>query len=199
MKKVLFSLAALVCSTALFAQTDAKTAQVATSQPAQTGKKAADVVKFESETINLGKIKQDVPATATFIVTNVSKEPLIIEQANPTCGCTIGDYTKQPIAPGKTGIITATYNAKNLNAFEKHMTVKFAGVDEVKSITIKGEVLNPEEYAKLNPGASDGSVKIVPAGSEVKTVTTATTVKTAGKRTTTKKTAATSVKIAPKS
>lgn len=199
MKKVLFSLTALVCSTVLFAQTEAKTAQVATTQPSGAGKKASDVAKFESETINLGKIKQDVPATATFTVTNISKEPLIIEQANPTCGCTIGNYTKEPIAPGKTGIITATYNAKNLNAFEKHMTVKFAGVDEVKSITIKGEVLNPEEYAKSNPGASDGSVKNIPATNEVKTMTPATPVKTSGKRTTTKKTTSTAVKIAPKS
>ncbi|MEI2748418.1 MAG: DUF1573 domain-containing protein [Ferruginibacter sp.] len=134
MKKLLFSLTALVLTTGLFAQ-----------------KKADEVAKFKIETIDMGKIKQDNPATAVFEVTNIGTEPLIIEQANPTCGCTIGDYTKEPIAPGKTGTIKATYNAKALNAFEKHLTVKFAGVNEVKSITIKGEVLNPEDYAKLTP------------------------------------------------
>ena len=201
MKKLLFSLTALVCSTALFAQ-------ATTATPVSNGKKATDVAKFESESIDLGKIKQDVPATATFTVTNISSEPLIIEQANPTCGCTIGNYTKEPIAPGKTGIITATYNAKNLNAFEKHMTVKFAGVDEVKSITIKGEVLNAEDYAKLN-GTSEPTVKSAPVNttstttmttSELKTVK-AVPSKTAGKRITTKKTAATrtSTVISPKS
>lgn len=201
MKKLLFSLTALACSTVLFAQTGVKTAQPATAQPAQTGKKAADVVKFESETIDLGKIKQDVPATATFTVTNISKEPLIIEQANPTCGCTIGNYTKEPIAPGKTGIITATYNAKNLAAFEKHMTVKFAGVDEVKSITIKGEVLNPEEYTKLNPGSASADIKPATApASELKPASATVPAKTAGKRPVAKKTAtATTLTATPKS
>ncbi len=132
MKKLLFSLMALALTTTVaFAQ-----------------KKADDVAKLKTETIDMGKIPQNVPATVTFVVTNISNEPLIIENASPTCGCTIGDYTKEPIMPGKEGKITATYNAANLNTFEKHMNVKFAGVDEVKSITIKGEVLDADAYAK---------------------------------------------------
>ncbi len=131
MKKLFLSLTAITFSAMLFAQ-----------------KTAADVAKFASETIDLGKIKQSVPAVATFVVTNVGTEPLIIEQANPTCGCTMGDYTKSPIAPGKTGTITATYNAAAANHFDKHLTVKFAGVDELKSITITGDVLTAEEYDK---------------------------------------------------
>ena len=133
MKKLILSVAALSFASVLFAQTP---------------KVAADVAKFTSETIDLGKVKQGVPATATFTVTNIGKEPLIIEQANPTCGCTISDYTKSPIAPGKTGTINATYNAAGVSHFDKHLTVKFAGVDEVKSITISGDVLAAEEYDK---------------------------------------------------
>ncbi len=174
MKKLLFSLTALLFTATLFAQ----------------GKKAADVAKFDSESVDLGKVKQDVPSTATFTVTNISNEPLIIEQANPTCGCTISDYTKEPIAPGKTGTIKATYNAKNLGAINKNLTVKFAGIDEVKSIGIKGEVLNAEEYAKINGGsAGDAGVKAAPAASEVKPA--AAQSKTQGKRPAVKKTATT--------
>jgi len=132
MKKFLLPVAALLLSTAIFAQ-----------------KKIADVAKFKSETIDFGKIKQGVPAKGTFIVTNIGKEPLIIEQANPTCGCTISDYTKEPIAPGKTGVINATYNAASLNHFDKHLTVKFAGIDEIKSITFTGDVVAAEEFDKL--------------------------------------------------
>lgn len=131
MKKLFLSFTALTFSAMLFAQ-----------------KTVADVAKFESETIDLGKVKQGVPATATFVVKNVGTEPLIIEQANPTCGCTMGDYTKSPIAPGKTGTITATYNAAAANHFDKHLTVKFSGVDELKSITITGDVLAAEEFDK---------------------------------------------------
>ena len=137
MKKVFLAVMALGLSTVIFAQ-----------------KKAADVAKFKTETIDLGKIKQANPTTATFQVTNIGSDPLIIEQANPTCGCTISNYTKEPIAAGKNGEINATYNAAGLGAFEKHLTVKFAGVDEVKSITIKGEVLNADDFAKLNGGTT---------------------------------------------
>ena len=147
MKKLLLSLTALVLTTGIFAQ-----------------KKADEVAKFKSETIDLGKILQDHPTVATFEVTNISDAPLLIEQANPTCGCTISAYTKEPIAPGKTGTIKATYNAKNLNMFEKHLTVKFAGVDDVKSITIKGEVIKDEaaEAAKAAAAAAEAAKTATP-------------------------------------
>ncbi|MEO5944759.1 MAG: DUF1573 domain-containing protein [Ferruginibacter sp.] len=133
MKKLLFSLTVLALSTTtLFAQ-----------------KKSDDVAKFKTDVIDQGKLEVNKPEMATFVVTNISKEPLIIEQANPTCGCTMGDYTKEPIAPGKSGTITAKFNAASVGVFEKHLTVKFAGVDEIKSITIKGEVLSADDYAKL--------------------------------------------------
>ena len=131
MKKLFFSLTALTFSALLFAQ-----------------KTVADVAKFETETINQGYLKQNEPKEVKFIVTNISKEPLIIEQANPTCGCTMGDYTKSPIAPGATGFISAKFNAANAGHFTKNLTVKFAGVDEMKSITITGDVLAAEEYDK---------------------------------------------------
>jgi hypothetical protein len=126
-------------------------------------KKADDVAKFQSDVIDLGKIKQGTPTTAKFLVSNISGEPLIIEQANPTCGCTISDYTKEPIAAGKSGEINATYNAANPGAFEKRLTVKFAGVNEIKSITIKGQVLSADEYAKLNGESAPAAQAITEA------------------------------------
>ena len=112
-------------------------------------KKVADVAKFATETINLGNIKQGVPTKGTFSLTNISNQPLIIEQANPTCGCTISDYTKAPIAAGKNGTINATFNAASPGHFDKHLTVKFAGIDEVKSITLTGDVLSAQDFDKL--------------------------------------------------
>ena len=130
MKKLLLAILVL-SSSSLFAQ-----------------KKADDLAKINVETYNLGKVKQNVPATATFVVTNIGKEDLLIDQANPTCGCTISDYTKSPIAPGKTGVIHATYNAANLGHIDKTLTVKFAGTDDIKFIKLTGEVLDSTAYAK---------------------------------------------------
>lgn len=144
MKKVLMTLAVVAFASPLFAQS-----------------KVSDVAKFKAETVEFGKIEQGNPTTATFTFTNTSDKPIIIEQANPTCGCTIGDYTKAPIAPGKEGWIKATYNAAAVGSFDKKMTVKFAGIDEIKNITIKGEVLSKDEYAKIK--SSSKSDKVEPA------------------------------------
>jgi hypothetical protein len=103
-------------------------------------KKPDEVAKFTSETVNLGDVKKGNPVTATFTLTNVGKEDLIIENVTPGCGCTKSDYTKEPIKPGKTGTITATYNAANAGSFNKSVSVKFVGIDEQKSISIVGLV-----------------------------------------------------------
>lgn len=134
MKTLLLAVFALV-STSLFAQ------------------KADAVAKFNTENFNFGKIKQGVPAKATFVVTNTGTTPLIIEQAAPSCGCTVGDYTKEPIAPGKTGTITALFNAAALGEINKTVTVKFAGVDDVKYLKLTGEVLDAGAYDKAQAGA----------------------------------------------
>ena len=146
MKKVFFSALLLTISSAIFAQTT----------PAAP-LKISDVAKFDSDTINLGHIKQSNPTKGTFTVTNISKSPLIIEQANPTCGCTISDYTKSPIAPGQNGVINATYNAAGIGHFEKHLTVKFAGVNEMKTITLRGEVLAAADYDKWKAAADSAA------------------------------------------
>ena len=128
MKKLL--LAALVLtSSSLFAQ-----------------KKADDIAKLNVETYDFGKIKQNVPATATITVTNIGTDPLLIEQATPSCGCTVSDYTKTPIAPGKTGTIKATYNAAAVGHIDKTLTVKFAGADDVKFVKLTGEVLTATAF-----------------------------------------------------
>ena len=132
MKKLLFSVLCLFTLSFAFAQS-----------------KVDEVVKFNSETVDLGKIEQGHPATAVFVVKNIGTTPLVIEDAKPTCGCTIGDYTKEPIMPGKEGKITAQYNAAAVGPIHKTMNVKFAGFDEVKHFTITGEVLTTEEFAKL--------------------------------------------------
>ena len=166
MKKLLLSLTALVLTTSIFAQSDSA------------------VAKFNSTTIDLGKIKQDNPTTATFEVTNIGTEPLVIESATPTCGCTIGDYTKEPIAPGKSGFIKATYNAKNVGPFQKTLNVKFAGYD-ARPISIKGEVLKNEDAAATTTPSTEPAKIAAPAVKSTEAV--ATPAKKAPVKKTTKK------------
>jgi hypothetical protein len=160
MKKLLLAILVL-SSSSLFAQ-----------------KKADDIAKINVKTYNLSNMKQNVPAKATFVVTNIGKEDLLIDQANPTCGCTISDYTKSPIAPGKTGVIHATYNAANLGHIDKTLTVKFAGADDIKFIKLTGEVLDSTAYTKA---MAEGQVKKQVATSTTTVTNTTTTAVTTKK------------------
>ena len=78
--------------------------------------------KFEAETHDFGKIKLDQPATFTFNFTNEGEAPLIITKVEPTCGCTIGEYTQTPVKKGET----VTSNARTT----------------VKVLYLKGETVN---------------------------------------------------------
>ena len=95
-----------------------------------------------SETVHdFGKIKKGVPVTATFTYTNVGKAPLSISEVKGSCGCTVPDYTKETVSPGKTGKVTATFNAASPGNFSKTVTVTSNVEGGSMLLTIKGEVV----------------------------------------------------------
>lgn len=127
-------------------------ALITLSVSAQT-KKVSDIAKFNSMTVDLGKVKVGTPVTGTFVVTNISNTPIVIQDVQPSCGCTKSDYTKEPIAPGKSGTITATYNAAAIGNFNKSVYVKFADINEQIALNIVGTV------QATTPTPASGSVK----------------------------------------
>jgi len=129
MKKLFFIAAAFIIAAGAMAQT-----------------KPDDVAKFNTNKYDFGKVKQNVPAVYSFEITNTSDKPLVIENAHATCGCTVPEYQKDPILPGKTAKIKVQYNAANGGQFDKTVFVKLAGVDQEKSLGITGEVLPAEAF-----------------------------------------------------
>jgi uncharacterized protein (DUF58 family) len=77
---------------------------------AQTGK--ADF-KFESEVYKFGKVKEGEVIEFTYAFTNTGTEPLIIQDIKVTCGCTVPDYPKAPVAPAQTGEIKVKFDTTN--------------------------------------------------------------------------------------
>ena len=90
-------------------------------KPAVSGKQPD--IKFSKMEHDFGNIPQGTPVTTEFEVTNTGKAPLIISNVNVTCGCTTPFFTKDPIMPGKKGLIKATFNAAAAGAFTKGITV----------------------------------------------------------------------------
>lgn len=98
---------------------------------------------WTNATYEFGKIPQGKPVTAVFKFTNKGDAPLIISSARGSCGCTGVDYTKEPVMPGKTGEVKATYNAAAMGAFNKTVTVESNAEGGVVTLMFKGEVVTP--------------------------------------------------------
>ena len=89
---------------------------------------------------DFGKIKHNAPVTHEFRFVNKGAEPLVITSVQASCGCTVAKYTKDPIAPGGEGFVTATYNAATKGIFNKSVTVNANTQDGVVVLAIRGEV-----------------------------------------------------------
>lgn len=113
-------------------------------------KKAEDMVKFKELRHDFGKIKQGVPVTHDFEFTNIANEPVIVENATASCGCTTPVWPQQPIMKAKTDKIKAGFNAAAAGPFEKTIFIKLKGIDARYELKIAGEVLTAEAYDKLN-------------------------------------------------
>ena len=120
----------------LVAQVTFGQAAAATNPPATDYAVAA----VDNQAHDFGKIKQGVPVTHEFSFTNKGKVPMIITNAQPSCGCTVPSWTKEPIPPGGTGYVKATFNAAAPGVFEKSITVMANVETGVIVLRIKGEV-----------------------------------------------------------
>lgn len=113
---------------------------------AAMAQKPDDVIKLNTDTYDFGKIKQGVPVTTYFEVTNISDRPVVIENVMPSCGCTTPEWSKGPIPPHTTAKIKVGYNAAAVMPFKKDVNIKLAGIPETKLIRITGEVLSTDAY-----------------------------------------------------
>jgi len=91
---------------------------------------------------DFGDIKEaDGSATHSFTILNNGELPLVISRVIASCGCTTPEWTNEPIAPGKTGEVTVTYDTKGRpGAFVKTISVYSNGKTGNYVLTIKGDV-----------------------------------------------------------
>jgi len=108
---------------------------------AQDAAKPAAGIAWTATTIDFGKIPQGKPVNAEFEFKNPSMVPLIISSVRPTCGCTVADYPKEPVPPGKSGKIAVTFNAASSGFFQKTIIITTNATEGTTSLVIKGEVL----------------------------------------------------------
>lgn len=101
---------------------------------------------FETETIDYGTVAANSDGKREFVFTNNGNKPLIITNAQGSCGCTVPTYSKEPIAPGAKGVIGVKYDTSRAGQpFTKTVTITSnAEGMPTKTLTIKGTVLAAE-------------------------------------------------------
>lgn len=99
---------------------------------------------FSTEAHDFGKIEQGKPVTHVFTFKNTGTEPVQIIDAAASCGCTKPSWSKEPVAPGQSGQISATFNAAGMGPFTKTVTVTSNAKTSMVYLTLKGEVVSKE-------------------------------------------------------
>lgn len=154
MKKVLFALAFVAVGT-IAAQAQAP--QAPQQQPAKVVDKNAPRFAFiGGETHDFGTLKEGPAAEYIFQFKNVGKQPLIITNASASCGCTVPEFPKEPIMPGKKGQLKVTFNTSGKSGpFDKTVFIQSNAPSNVTGeryeVHIKGSVVPAAQTTTTAP------------------------------------------------
>ena len=107
----------------------------ATVQPA-----SQDSIIFQKLEHNYGTIQNGGDGNSAFTFTNKGQKPLLLSNVSASCGCTVPEWPKEPILPGKSGSIKVTYNTAIIGSFRKTITVSSNAANSTVVLTIYGNV-----------------------------------------------------------
>ncbi|HMQ59655.1 MAG TPA: DUF1573 domain-containing protein [Flavilitoribacter sp.] len=103
------------------------------------------VMAFEETTFEFGTVQEGEKVTHTYKFKNTGKEPLVISNAQGSCGCTVPQWSKEPVAPGASGSVTVEFNSKNKNGKRNQKVTLTANTDPPQTfLYLTGEVVGGE-------------------------------------------------------
>ena len=132
--KRLIILLTISLMTASLAFSQSSTANTAPHNP------NAPEITFEKVVHDYGTIYRGADGKSEFRFTNTGKEPLILSRPRSNCGCTVPTWPRQPILPGKSGVITVVYDTKRFGAINKAVTIFSNAKNNTVVLRIKGNV-----------------------------------------------------------
>lgn len=105
---------------------------------------AVPVFTFEKEVHDFGKIVQGEKVAYSFKFKNTGEGDLIITSAKGSCGCTVPEWPKAPVAPGEEGVIDVVFNSDGKSGQQnKKITIVANTVPNTKVLAINGMVEVP--------------------------------------------------------
>lgn len=105
-------------------------------------------VVFEKTTHDYGTIAQGGNGDCEFKFTNTGKTPLILSNVTASCGCTVPDWPRGPIAPGTSSSIKVKYNTAIAGSFNKSITVNSNAATNPIVLQVKGNVTAPKNQSE---------------------------------------------------
>ena len=104
-------------------------------------------ITFSDTLIEFGQMKFDSKGEREFIFTNTGKAPLLLTHVKSTCGCTVPEWSNEPVKPSDKGRILVSYDTHRIGRFRKSIYVYSNAIEGTRRLYISGEVLQRE---KLN-------------------------------------------------
>ncbi|NLB91862.1 MAG: DUF1573 domain-containing protein [Bacteroidales bacterium] len=101
----------------------------------------ADSILFEKLEHDYGTIERGSDGNSVFTFTNQGEKPLVLSNVRASCGCTVPQWPRTPIAPGEHGEIKVKYNTNIVGAFNKTITVNSNAANSMVRLRVKGQVV----------------------------------------------------------
>ena len=108
---------------------DAVVAEMPEAAEAQAPAGPLTTVALSEAQFDFGKIKKGEQKEHIYEITNTGDQPLIISNVEPTCGCTVPEYTKEPVMPGKKAKITLNFDSSSFEGLVNKQAKVFANVE----------------------------------------------------------------------
>ncbi|PSR08096.1 MAG: hypothetical protein C7N14_01220 [Bacteroidetes bacterium] len=113
-----------------------------TNEASEGMMEALPSIAFEADFHDFGEISEGTVAEHVFTFTNEGDGPLIISNAQGSCGCTVPIWPRNPIAPGATGEIKVSFNSKGrAGKQDKRVTLTTNAVPQTKVLNITSTVI----------------------------------------------------------
>lgn len=101
----------------------------------------ADSIIFKSLVHDYGTIEQGGDGTCEFSFTNTGKEPIVLSGVRASCGCTVPEWSKEPVLPGQTSVIKVKYDTRRLGAINKSIVVNSNAINSPVILKITGNIV----------------------------------------------------------
>jgi len=108
-------------------------------------RKNAARIDFEKTNHDFGQLDFGSDGVCEFVFSNSGSSPLVIANVKSSCGCTIPEWTKEPIKAGEKGSIRVSYDTYRIGSFTKSITVYSNAQNSPIRIFIKGRVKSKED------------------------------------------------------